>query len=157
MKNWCMRRGCIALSRAFRSTPRISLRIAQAAGACKPAMLVGAEVRYRDGLLRHREWIIERKAAAKAQIKQLKEETEGKARELQDKLARERIERLLGQAKALERTNQIRAYVGSVALRAAELSIAQADFEKWAMWARQEADRIAPVKNDTVTRATNSI
>jgi len=120
-------------------------------------MLVGAEVRYRDGLLRHREWIIERKAAAKAQIKQLKEETEGKARELQDKLARERIERLLGQAKALERTNQIRAYVGSVALRAAELSIAQADFEKWAMWARQEADRIAPVKNDTVTRATNSI
>ena len=115
--------------------------------------LISAEIRYRDSLIRHREWIIERKAAAEAELKRRKEEAERKTRELQEKLARERIERLLGQAKALERANRIRAYVDSAVLRAAEMSIVQAEFDKWAMWARQEADRIDPVKNGTIARA----
>jgi hypothetical protein len=116
-------------------------------------MLLSAEASYRNGLVRNREWIIERKAEAEAEIKRRKEEAERKARELQEKLARERIGRLLSQAKALDRANQIRTYVESARLRAPEIPIAQADFDKWAMWARQEADRIDPVKNGTIARA----
>ena len=107
-------------------------------------MLVGAEASYRNSLLGHREWIIERKAAAEAELKRRKEEAEREARELQEKLARERVSRLLAQAKALDRANQIRSYVESVRERAAETSIARADFDQWAMWACQEADRIDP-------------
>ena len=116
-------------------------------------MLVGAEASYRNSLLGHREWIIERKAAAEAELKRRKEEAEREARELQEKLARERISRLLAQAKALDRANQIRSYVESVRERAAETSIARADFDQWAMWACQEADRIDPVKNGTIVQA----
>jgi hypothetical protein len=116
-------------------------------------MLVGAEASYRDGLVRNREWIIERKAEAEAELKRRKEEAERKARELQEKLTRERIGRLLSQAKALHRANRIRAYVESTLLRAAEMPIAPADFDKWATWARQEADRIDPVKNGTIALA----
>jgi hypothetical protein len=115
--------------------------------------LVSAEVRYRDSFIRHREWIIERKAAAEAELNRRKEEAERKTRELQEKLARERIERLLDQAKALERAKQIRAYVDAVELRAAEMSIEHADFDNWAMWARQEADRIDPVRNGVIAGA----
>jgi hypothetical protein len=117
------------------------------------AMLVSAELSYRNGLIRHREWVIERKVEAEAELKRRKEEAERKAHELQEGLARERIGRLLAQARALERANQIRDYVESALLRAAELPIAQGDFDKWAMWARQEADRIDPVKNGTIVRA----
>jgi hypothetical protein len=104
-------------------------------------------------LIRHRERVIERKAEAEAELKRRKEEAERKARELQEKLARERIARLLSQAKALNSANQIRTYVESARLRAAEMPIAQTDFDRWAIWARQEADRIDPVKNGTIARA----
>jgi hypothetical protein len=116
-------------------------------------MLVSAEVSYRNGLIRNREWVIERKSEAEAEFKRRSEENERKARELQEKLSRERIGRLLSQAKALDRASQIRAYVESALLRAAEMRIEHADFEKWATWARQEADRIDPVKNGTIARA----
>lgn len=116
-------------------------------------MLIGAEGSHRSRLARHREWIIERKAAAEAELKRQREEAEREARELQEKLARERIGQLLSQAKALERANQIRTYVESALLRATEMPVAQADFDRWAMWARQEADRIDPVKNGTIAQA----
>jgi hypothetical protein len=51
------------------------------------------------------------------------------------------------------RANQLRVYVESALLRTAEMPITQSDFDKWAMWARQEADRIDPVKNGTIARA----
>lgn len=116
-------------------------------------MLVGAEASYRNSLVRNREWIIERKAATEAELKRRKEEAERKARELQEKLVRERIGRLLSQAKALDHANQIRTYVESVLLRAAEMQVGPADLEKWAVWARQEADRIDPVKNGTIVQS----
>jgi len=37
-------------------------------------MLVGAETSYRNSLVWHREWIIERKASAEAELKRRKEE-----------------------------------------------------------------------------------
>jgi hypothetical protein len=117
------------------------------------AMLIKAERSYRDGLIRHRDWIIERKAAAEAELNREKEEAERKARESQEKVERERIGRLSAQAKALDRANQIRAYVESTLLRADEMPIATADLTKWATWARKEADRIDPVKNGTISLA----
>jgi hypothetical protein len=116
-------------------------------------MLLSAEASYRNGLVRNREWIIERKGEAEAELKRRKDEAERKARELQEKLERERIGRLLSQAKALDRANQIRAYVESARLRAAKIPIMQADFEKWATWAQHEADRIDPLKNGTIAQA----
>ena len=117
------------------------------------AMLVDAEASYRNGLVRHRDWIIERKAAAEAELKKRQEQAERAARDLQQKLERERIVHLLAQAKALERAKQIRAYVDSALLEIRETSIARADFDQWAAWARQEADRTDPVKNGMIAEA----
>ena len=39
-------------------------------------MLIGAETSYRHRLVRHREWIIERKVEAEAELKRRKEEAE---------------------------------------------------------------------------------
>lgn len=76
-------------------------------------MLVTAEISYRNGLAMQREWIIERKAEAAAELARRKQEAERKAREVAERLARERIARLLAQAKALARADQIRALLKS--------------------------------------------
>lgn len=116
-------------------------------------MLLSAEASYRDGLIRCRERIIERKAEAEAELKRRVEEAERRARELQDKVQREQIGRLLSQAKALNRANQIRTYVESARLRLPDVPITQAEFEQWASWAQKEADRIDPVKNGMIAQA----
>ncbi|MQA65209.1 MAG: hypothetical protein GEU76_04800 [Alphaproteobacteria bacterium] len=119
-------------------------------------MLVVAEVRYRESLVRHRKCIIGRKAEAEAELVRRREEAERKARELEEKAARERIQRLLREARALELAERIRAYVRSASARIAELSIKPDDFRRWADWARQEADRIDPVRNGTIRQAIPS-
>jgi hypothetical protein len=35
------------------------------------------------------------------------------------------------------------------------MPVARADFDRWAMWARQEADCLDPVKNGTIAQAIN--
>jgi hypothetical protein len=116
-------------------------------------MSVRAETSYRHSLVQNREWIIGRKAQAEAELKRRKEEAESKARELQEKLVKERVGHLLAQAKALDRANQIRTYVESALSRVEETSVARDDFDRWAVWARQEADRIDPVKNGMIAEA----
>lgn len=118
-------------------------------------LLVTAEANYRDTLAQTRNWVIERKAAAEAELKKREAEAERKARELEAKVAGERIGRLLSQAKALDRANQIRAYVEAAASRASELPVTPADFDNWALWARREADRIDPLVNGTIVQAIN--
>ncbi len=120
------------------------------------AMLVAAEISYRNGLAERRDWIIERKAEAQAELQRRKEEAERQTRELAEKLAKQRIAHLLAQAKALARADQIRAYVDAARLRVADTAIARDDFERWALWARQEADRIDPVKNGTIAEAIDA-
>jgi hypothetical protein len=115
-------------------------------------LLVKAEDAYRESLVSHRDWIIERKAAAEAEIRKQKEEADRKERELQEKLANERIGRLLSQAKALQRASEIRTYVDMV-LRSDEPILAQTDVARWAAWARDEADRIDPIKNGTLVQS----
>lgn len=115
-------------------------------------MLVSAEDNYRRGLVHHREWIIERKAKAEAELKRRQDEAEREERELQEKLMKERIEGLLSEARALDVSNQIRAYVENVLSRANELRIPLGDVKQWAEWARHQADRIDPVKNGTIAK-----
>jgi hypothetical protein len=74
-----------------------------------------------------------------------------KERELQEELARERVGRLLAQAKSLRRANDIREYVDEALLRATEVQSSDAEAQEWAAWARREADRIDPVKNGSLT------
>ena len=83
-------------------------------------MLFNTEISYRDSLHRHREWIIKQKAEAELELKRRKEKAEGEARERDEKLAREGVERLLAQAQVLDHANKIRGYVESVLLRATE-------------------------------------
>jgi len=116
-------------------------------------ILTSAEIKHREGLVRHREWIIERKVAVQAEIKRRTEETERKAKELAEKRAQERIDHFLAQAKAFDQANQIRAYVESVLSRAAGISTPQSNLKRWAAWARQEADRIDPTRNDSMAQA----
>jgi hypothetical protein len=71
-------------------------------------ILVSTEIAYRDGQVRHREWMISRKTEAQAEIKRRAEEAERKARELAEKRAQQRVDLLLSQAKAFDRANQIR-------------------------------------------------
>lgn len=114
-------------------------------------ILLNAETSYRDNIVRHREWVIERKAAAELELKRRRDEAELQARLLREKQARERIGRLLTQARALSRANQIRSYVESARYRVSEMPITSNDFDEWATWAQSEADRIDPIMNGTLT------
>lgn len=87
------------------------------------------------------------------ELRRREEEVARRARELQEKASQERIARLLYQAKALSRANQIRAYVDTVLIRAAEVRKSQAEIDDWAIWARQQADSIDPVKNGSFERS----
>lgn len=116
-------------------------------------MLVAAETQYRDHLREKRERLIEGKAEAEAELQRRKDEAEREARALAEKQARERIARLLAQAKNLARANEIRAYVEATLLRMGEITASPEDLGHWAVWARQEADRIDPVRNGTVDAA----
>jgi len=59
------------------------------------AILVQAEKQHRDGAVRHREWIIERKAQIQKDLEREKLERQRKERELRERQAKERIEALL--------------------------------------------------------------
>jgi hypothetical protein len=106
--------------------------------------LVTPETAYRASLVQHRVWLIEREAETEAEIRKRRDEVDRKARERKAKLARERIERLLGQAQALDPANQIRSYVDAALARAAELPVAAEAIGEWAAWAREQADSIDP-------------
>jgi len=71
-------------------------------------LIVAGEMAYRKGEIRHREWIIERKAALIEKERQRLIEEDRKRREREAKLERQRIEHLLGQANALHQAMQIR-------------------------------------------------
>lgn len=116
-------------------------------------MLISAENSYRNGIIRRREWVIERKAEAEAELQRRKDEAERQERARQEKLARERIGRLLSQSHALSRANQIRSYVQMVRSRGAEMPVEPDALDKWAIWAESEADRIDPVRNGTIALA----
>jgi len=116
-------------------------------------VLVSAEVAYRDGQVRHREWMISRKTEAQAEIKRRAEEAESKAREMAERRAQERVDLLLSQAKAFDQANRIRAFIEEALSRAGDGPISESELQQWAAWARQEADRIDPTVGVSLQQA----
>lgn len=64
---------------------------------------------------------------------------------------------MLAQAAALDQADAIRGYVERVLVRSRELGLIPQDIEKWAAWARGEADRVDPVRNGTIGKAIRDI
>jgi hypothetical protein len=100
---------------------------------------VFGEQKVRETAVRLREMRIERKAAL--------EEAERRRLELEAKREQARVDHLLGQASALHRAQEIRAYVAAVrALNsAAPEPMASTALDAWCSWALARADRIDPV------------
>jgi hypothetical protein len=111
------------------------------------AIIVFGEQQVRETAVRLRDWRIERKAdLEKAQRKRLAEE-ERRRREREAKRQQARIDHLLGQAGALGRAEQVRAYVAAVKTLNSSTpepmpSIA---LDEWCRWALEQADSIDPV------------
>lgn len=113
-------------------------------------MLVTAEVSYRRSLVAKRQWLIDRKAEAQAELVRRRIQAEQEAREREQRLARERVGRLLTQAKMIERADRIRTYATAIVSRADRINAPAEQVAEWAAWARQEADRIDPTLNGTL-------
>jgi hypothetical protein len=120
-------------------------------------ILTEGERRYRRGEMGHHKWLVEQNAQLQEEERQRKIEAERKARELREKRAKERIDRLLAQASALHQANTIRIYVNSVLGRSAEIPIQADQLSQWAAWARSEADRIDPIPSGIVIEAAQSL
>jgi len=110
-------------------------------------LIVSGEESYRSGLIRHREWQVERKAQLQEEERKRKAEEERKRKEQQAKLEKQRIDHLLGQANALHQAAQIRAYVAAIqdANKTAPQPMSPEELTAWRQWALGEADRIDPI------------
>lgn len=113
-------------------------------------MLVTAEVLYRRSLVTKRQWLIDRKNEAQAELVRRRVQAEQEEREREERLGRERVGRLLAQAKILERADRIRAYASGIVARADRVDASVEQVGQWAAWARAEADRIEPRLNGVV-------
>ncbi len=118
------------------------------------AVVVKGEEQHRDGVLRAHRWRIERRTDLIEKRRKAKEEAERLERERLAELERRRVERLLSEADALRKAEEIRRYVA----RAREANAALADpmspdeLETWSAWALAQADRIDPVRSGAFRR-----
>lgn len=118
-------------------------------------IIVAAETFHRENAVHHHEWLIKRRAEMVEELRRKKEEEIRKARELKEKLERERIERLLAQADAMHKATVIRTYVDAVLARSSDVLGKPEALQRWATWARAQADRIDPVLNGAVDLTTD--
>lgn len=117
-------------------------------------LIVLGEEEYRARQISHHKWRLEDRARRIAEAKKEKEEAERKERERIAALEKARVDRLLGEAAALHRAEQIRAYVSAVEQRLKQ-SPGQVDsnsFVRWQGWALAQADKIDPVKSGLFLR-----
>lgn len=117
------------------------------------AMILEAEIRYRNGVLGHHEWLIEYKAREIEAEKQRIIEAKRQAIARKKQEERDRLARLIGQARSLHQAATIRSYIEAVKLRITELTSDPAAVQRWIDWAEAEARRIDPVLNGTIDRA----
>ena len=113
------------------------------------AILIQGELRHREAMRRHRDWVIERKAQIWQDAEDRVLEGERMAREARAKQERARTNLLLQRVRAFQRAEAIRNYVEGVRLRIGDLRVSADEFERWAEWALAQADRIDPVANGT--------
>lgn len=119
-------------------------------------IIMAAEHQHREGRLRAHEWRITRRTQRIEEIRLARERAEREERERQEKLARERVERLVGEADALARAEMIRTYVMRAREAAKLQGIASSDVERWAEWALETADEIDPIRSGRFLQPTSS-
>lgn len=110
-------------------------------------IILTGEIHHRNNLQYSYEWKCERRDELIKLEQRRKLEAEQKVRELKEKQERERIERLLNEATALQHANTIRRYVKSILGNASTIPASQDAIETWANWALAQADCIDPIKN----------
>lgn len=111
------------------------------------AIIVFGEQHVRESAIRLREWRIERKAELEEAERKRRAEEERRRRELEAKREQARIDHLLGQATALRKAEEIRAYVRAVQVlnATAPEPMSPTELEEWCAWALSQADRLDPV------------
>ncbi|MFK5914130.1 MAG: hypothetical protein QM484_07130 [Woeseiaceae bacterium] len=108
-------------------------------------ILLTGEMQYRDNMQWQYEWKLERREDLIEEERQRKIEEERKAHELKEKQDKERVGKLLGEAKALQHARTIREYVETVEQNIESIPENHEKVGEWAKWALKEADRIDPI------------
>jgi len=120
-------------------------------------LLLTGEIQYRANVQWQYEWKLERREKLIEEGRQRKIEEERKACELKVQQEKERVEKLLGEAKALQQARIIREYVESIRDNIENISANHEKVEEWAKWALKEADRIDPIKSLSFLEFRNTI
>jgi hypothetical protein len=104
-----------------------------------------AEAEYRDSVVRRYQWRVQRKAELEEEDRRRKLEAERAERERIKQLEQARIDGLLNDAAAFQRSAAIRQYVEAIRTRHACSPIASdEEIQHWSAWALAQADRIDP-------------
>jgi hypothetical protein len=112
-------------------------------------LIVAGEQQYREGVIRHREWLIERKKDLEERERQHKIEEERKRREREAQIERQRVDHLLRLAESMDKAARIREVVARIqeANRTAPNAMGSEELVSWSQWALSQADSIDPVLN----------
>jgi hypothetical protein len=112
-------------------------------------LIVAGEDQYRKGVIRHREWLIERKRKLEEQERQRRIEEERQRRERAAQLQKQRVDHLLAQVDALHKATLIRAFVNNVqeANKNVPNPMPDKELSSWSDWALLQANQIDPVLN----------
>jgi hypothetical protein len=108
-------------------------------------IVLQAEVRYRESVVREYKWRVERKAELEEEQRRRKLEAERAERERIKRPEQARIDRLLADAASLQQASVIRDYVQRI--RSTQLTaptVSVDELERWSQWAIAQADRIDP-------------
>ena len=110
------------------------------------AVIVKAEEQLRADAAQGHAWKVRRHAEVLQQMREERERAKRAERERQAEAERVRVERLIGEASALQQAREIRGYVEEVraANRDAADPVPGAEMDAWAEWALAQADRIDP-------------
>lgn len=104
-------------------------------------LIVRAEMSYRAGVVRHREWQIERKKEREARESEARAAALRAERERLAALEKARVDHLMALAEHLRRADEIRSLVAAMQLREAAETLGD-----WSTWALGVADRLDPLK-----------
>ena len=111
------------------------------------SIIVLAELNYRQKEVGHHKWLVQRKQQIIEGRRQRHEEAIRAAAEARVKAEKARVDRLLGEAAAFRQAQDIRGYVDAARNSnvGAVVPVPKDQFEEWARWANENADRIDPV------------
>ena len=114
-------------------------------------LVVTGEAQHRERAVGAYEWNLKRRAAILEERRLAAIRAEKEERERRERLEKERIDRLLGEARALREADEIRAYVAAVRERATPAG----NIDRWASWTLAQADRLDPIATGRIILGEN--